>query len=165
MLSTYEKEREIRNALIRRWNKYHPINREVARHIRALEQQGEDIWGSWWEPMDMLNVLSLCWWAVQHPDIETRWWSDDGDGGTVGLEINSDYIYEIHEGWHPKTVMDFFKYRHDRNSLTDEPTHVLKYLRKTTDPIDASHILIHEFSTNLSAYLYNHFISDNADDS
>ncbi len=25
-----------RNALIKRWNKYHPINREVARHIAAL---------------------------------------------------------------------------------------------------------------------------------
>ena len=52
------------NALIRRWNKYHPINREVVRHIQELEQQGESIWTSW-RPHEVLNVLALCWWAVE----------------------------------------------------------------------------------------------------
>ena len=53
-----------RNALIERWNKYHPINREVARHIEALEQQGERIRGRW-IPQAQLDVLALCEWAVR----------------------------------------------------------------------------------------------------
>ena len=152
-----------RSTLIRRWNKYHPINREVARHIKVLEQQGQSIWGRW-APLAVLDVLALCWWAVEHPEIETRWWADDGDGGAVALEIDSDYIYTMVERWHPKTVMDFFKYQHGRDAPTDEPTHVLEDLRETTDPIEATNILIHVLSTNLSAFLYSHFIEDKASD-
>ena len=47
------------NALIERWNKYHPINREVTRHIEVLEQQGERIRGRW-IPQAELDVLALC---------------------------------------------------------------------------------------------------------
>ena len=137
-----------RKALIRRWNKYHPINREVARHIQALEQQGERIWGSW-APIEMLDVLVLCLWAIEHPEIETRWWANDGDGGG---------------GWHPKTVMDFFKYQYGRDAPTDEPTHILDDLKEATDPLDATNLLIHVFSSKLSSFLYCHFIPDNNDE-
>ena len=152
------------NALIRRWNKYHPINREVARHIQKLEQQGESIWTSW-GPHEVLNVLALCWWAVEHPEIETGWWSDDGDGGTVWLPIYSDYIESICVGWHPKTAMDFFKYEHGRDALlTEYPTHILDNLKKAIDPFDATNILIEVLSRNMSSFLYNHFISDKNND-
>ena len=151
------------NALIRRWNKYHPINREVARHIQELEQQGESIWTSW-GPHEVLNVLALCWWAVEHPEIEAGWWSDDGDGGTVWLPIYSDYIESICVGWHPRTVMDFFKYQHGRDVPTDQPTHILDDLKKAIDPLDATNILIEVLSRNMSSFLYNHFISDKNDD-
>ena len=151
-----------RNALIRRWNKYHPINCEVARHIRVLEQQGEHIWGSW-EPMVMLDVLVLCLWAVEDPEIDTRWWADNGDGGGAWLPIDSDYILGIHSGWHPKTVMDFFKYGWDRDHPTDEPTHILDQLKEATNSLNAAYRLIHVLSDNLSRFLYDHFISDNDD--
>ena len=152
-----------RKALIRRWNKYHPINCEVARHIQALEQQGERIWGSW-APIEMLDVLALCLWAVEYPEIETRWWAYDGDGGEW-LTLDSDYILDINRGWHPKTVMDFFKYQYDRDDgPTDQPTHILNNLKEATDPLEATNILIEMLSNNLTVFLYNHFISDNNND-
>ena len=152
-----------RKALIRRWNKYHPINREVARHIQALEQQGESIWGRW-APIEMLDVLVLCLWAVEHPGIATRWWANDGDGGGEWLTLDSDYILDINSGWPPKTVMDFFKYQHGRDVPTDQPTHILDDLKEATDPLDATNILIEILSRNMSSFLYNHFISDKDDE-
>ena len=114
----------------------------------------------------MLDVLALCLWAVEQPEIETTWWPSDGDGGGASLEIDSDYILDINRGWHPKTVMDFFKYQYDRDDgPTDQPTHILDDLKEATDPLDATHLLIHVFSNNLTVFLYNHFISDNNDDS
>ena len=153
-----------RNALIRRWNESDSINREVARHIQILEQQGESIWTSW-GLREVLNVLSLCWWAVEHPEIETSWWSDDGDGGCVSIPIYSDYIEAICVEWHPKTVMDFFRYNHGRDGRTEEPTAILDDLRKATDPRQAASILIRVLSLNLSSFLYSHFISDYNDES
>ena len=115
-----------RKALIRRWNKYHPINREVARHIQVLEQQGESIVGT----REMLNVLALCLWAVEHPKFEIRWWARDSDGGGMWLSLDADYILDIHKGWHPKTVMDFFKYEYDADDPTDAPTQILDHLKE-----------------------------------
>ena len=149
-----------RKALIRRWNKYHPINCEVARHIRVLEQQGEHIWGNW-EPMVMLDVLVLCLWAVEHPEFEIRWWANDGDGGGAWLPLDSTYILEINSGWHPKTVMDFFKYEYDADDPTGAPTQILDHLKEATDPLQATHILMDVLSLNLSSFLFSHFISDN----
>ena len=166
MLSTYDydKERQIRNALIRRWNKYHPINREVARHMQVLHQQGEHIGGRW-EPIELLNVLALCEWAIQHPDIETKRWAHDGDGGGMYLPLDRYYIEEITEWWHPKTVMDFFKYNHGRDApFTDEPTDILDDLREATDPLHATDLLLDVLSRNLSEFLYEHFIGDKAGD-
>ena len=152
------------NALIRRWNKYHPINREVARHIQVLQQQGEGIWTSW-GPREVLNVLALCWWAVEHPEIETERWADDGDGGGAWLPLDSDYIESICEGWHPKTVMDFFKYHYGGDGPTGDPTYILDDLREARDPLQATSILIEVLSSNLSVLLYHHFISYHNDES
>ena len=55
-----------RKVLIERWNKYHPINREVARHIEALEQQGERIWGRWVPPSGC-GILATN--GVLHPQL------------------------------------------------------------------------------------------------
>ena len=149
-----------RKALIRRWNKYHPINREVARHIQVLEQQGKSIVGT----REMLNVLALCLWAVEHPKFETRWWARDSDGGGMWLSLDADYILDIHKGWHPKTVMDFFKYEYDADDPTDAPTQILDHLKEATDPLQATHILMDVLSLNLSSFLFSHFISDNNDE-
>ena len=155
-----------KEALIRRWNKYHPINCEVARHIRAWERQGEEIREIWdWEPMVMLDVLALCLWAVKDPDIETTWWADDGAGGGTWFQIDSDYILGMNSGWHPKTVMDFFKYEWGDDDLTDSPTDILDRLKEAPDPLNATHILIDVLSDNLSSFLYSHFIADNDEDS
>ena len=148
-----------RKALIRRWNKYHPINCEVARRIQALEQQGERIRA----PIEMLDVLALCLWAVEHPEFEIRWWANDGDGGGAWLPLDSTYILEINSGWHPKAVMDFFKYEYDADDPTGAPTQILDHLKEATDPLQATHILIEVLSLNLSSFLFSHFISDNND--
>ena len=77
-----------RKALIRRWNKYHPINCEVARHIRVLEQQGERSGGA--GTREMLDVLALCLWAVEGPRNSKQGGGlDDSDGGGMWLSIDS----------------------------------------------------------------------------
>ena len=114
--------------------------------------------------MVMLDVLVLCLWAVEDPEIDTRWWADNGDGGGAWLPIDSDYILGIHSGWHPKTVMDFFKYGWDRDHPTDEPTHILDQLKEAPDSLNAAYRLIHVLSDNLIRFLYCYFISDNNDE-
>ena len=146
------------NALIERWNKYHPINREVARHIEALEQQRERIWGRW-TPQAQLDVLALCEWAVRNAFIETRWWARDGDGGGMWLSIDEEFIWIMMENWHPKTVMDFFKYWYSEDvSLEDDRTCLVDDLKEATDPLHATQLVIEVLSLNLSSYLYKHYL-------
>ena len=154
-----------RNALIERWNKYHPINCELAHHIDALEQQGECIRGTW-IPQAELEVIALCGWAVRNADIETRWWAADSDGGGMWLSINEHYIDVMRERWHPRTVMDFFKYWYSEEVLLeDERTYLVDDLKEATDPLHATQLVFEVLSLNLSNFLYKHFIEDKASDS
>ena len=152
-----------RNALIERWNKYHPINREVAHHIEVLEQQGERIRGRW-IPQAELDVLALCGWAVRNASIETRWWAGGNDIGGWSL-IDEEFIWIMMKEWHPKRVMDFFKYWYSEDvSLEDDTTCLADDLKEAADPLHATQLVLEVLSLNLSTYLYDHFIEDKADD-
>ena len=152
-----------RNALIERWNKYHPINREVARHIAALEQKGERISGRW-IPQAQLDVLALCEWAVRNGNIETRWWARDSDGGGMWLLIDEEFIWIMMEEWHPKRVMDFFKYWYSEDvSLEDDTICLADDLKEAANPLHATQLVLEVLSLNLSSFLYEHFIEDKAD--
>ena len=149
-----------RKALIERWNRYHPINREVARHIEALEQQGERILGTW-IPQAELHVLALCGWAIRNGNIKTRWYPR---GSGMWLSIDEDYIDVMRERWHPKTVMDFFKYWYSKDVSLEDTTYLADDLREATDPLHATQLVFEVLSTNLSSFLDKHFIEDKAED-
>ena len=80
------------------------------------------------------------------------------------LSIDEEYIHVMREQWHPKTVMDFFKYWYSEDDSTDDPTYLLDDLKEATDPLHTTQLVLEVLSLNLSTFLYNHFIEDKADD-